>query len=311
MTDEDNVINVEAVEITEGDNLPAVIEASTTSSMDNEASAVPRWSEEFWRRASPDVQTRRCAGHKRNGDRCLKAAIKGATVCRTHGGATRHVQRAARIRLENAQDLMAQQLLGVALTAESEAVKLAAIKDVLDRGGLKAPSEVVLSQAEPKPYETLFDGITTMSREESRRLRGVPDASDDLAGLEGAHLHASSQEGATRHSSNPPTQSGSPDTGDHSDSCARRESFDPTTYPRDHDTPDHRASGQHEASSAPDSPMHREAPRKFGRERHAEPPARHITGDDAIREANRANAQIGALKAIESGGHVRYRAHRR
>lgn len=57
--------------------------------------------------------------------------------------------------------------------------------------------------------------------------------------------------------------------------------------------------------------MHREGPRRFDRERDAGPPARHITGDDAIREANRANAQIGALKAIESGGHVRYRAHRR
>jgi len=67
---------------------------------------------------------------------------------------------------------MAQQLLGVALTAESEAVKLAAIKDVLDRGGLKAPSEGVLSQGETKPYEELFEGIATVSREESRARRG-------------------------------------------------------------------------------------------------------------------------------------------
>lgn len=57
--------------------------------------------------------------------------------------------------------------------------------------------------------------------------------------------------------------------------------------------------------------MHRAGPRGFDREHDAEPPGRHITGDDAIREANRANAQIGALKAIESGGHIRYRAHRR
>lgn len=167
--DEPEIIDAEIVE---SDNLPAVIEASTRSSVNNDASAVPRWSEEFWRRASPSVQARRCVGHKRNGDRCLKAAIKGATVCRTHGGATRHVQRAARVRLENAQDLMAQQLLGVALTAESEAVKLAAIKDVLDRGGLKAPSEVVLSQGETKPYEEVFEGIAGLSREESRTRRG-------------------------------------------------------------------------------------------------------------------------------------------
>ncbi|MCV7343797.1 hypothetical protein [Mycolicibacterium rhodesiae] len=305
MPDEDNVIDVEAVEITEGDNLPAVVEASTTSSMNNDATAVPRWSEEFWHRASPNVQARRCVGHKRNGDRCLKAALKGATVCRTHGGATRRVQRAARIRLENAQDLMAQQLLGVALTAESESVKLAAIKDVLDRGGLRAPTEVVLSQSEPKPYEQIFEGITTMSREESRRARGVSDASDDIAGLDGAHLHASSQEGATHHSSHPPDQSDSPHTDVPGDSSARRESLDPTAYPRDHDTP---ASGQHEASSAPDSPMHRDGPRRFARERDAGPPARHITGDEAIRQANAANRQIGALpppRELESP-HKRY-----
>jgi hypothetical protein len=54
---------------------------------------------------------------------------------------------------------MAKQLLGIALTADSEAVMLAAVRDALDRAGLKAPSEVVLSQGEPKPYELIFEGI--------------------------------------------------------------------------------------------------------------------------------------------------------
>jgi hypothetical protein len=74
---------------------------------------------------------------------------------------------------------MAKQLLGIALTADSEAVKLSAIKDALDRGGLKAPSEVVLSQGEPKPYEQVFDGITESARAESRRSRGIPDSGDN------------------------------------------------------------------------------------------------------------------------------------
>ena len=107
----------------------------------------------------PHTQARRCVAHKSNGEPCQKFAIKGATVCKFHGGATRHVKNAARVRLENAANLMAKQLLGIALTADSEAVKLSAIKDALDRGGLKAPAEVVLSQGEPKPYEAVFDGI--------------------------------------------------------------------------------------------------------------------------------------------------------
>jgi hypothetical protein len=131
--------------------------------------------------------------------------ILGSTVCWFHGGAAKHVKAAARARIENAQDLMAKELLTIAITAESEAVKLAAIRDALDRGGLRPPAEVVLSQGETKPYEELFQGISTASRAESRRARGVPDAQDNLAGVEGGHLHGSLQEGVKRQSSSPPT----------------------------------------------------------------------------------------------------------
>lgn len=181
MSNEDNVIDVEEVEIVDSDNLPAV-RASTQSRMDTDPP--PRWSEEWWAGVSPETRSHRCVAHKSNGERCLKLAIKGATVCRTHGGATRHVRRAARARLENAADLMARQLLGIALTAEGEAVKLAAIKDALDRAGLKPPAEVVLSQGEAKPYETVFDSIASGSRTESRRARGLPDTDDNSAGFE-------------------------------------------------------------------------------------------------------------------------------
>ncbi|WP_156661307.1 hypothetical protein, partial [Mycobacterium sp. 852002-51163_SCH5372311] len=163
-TDDDGVIDAEIVD---SDNLPAV-QVSTNPRMD-----YPRWSEEWWQLASPEVQARRCVAHKTNGDRCLKAAIKGATVCRTHGGATRHIRNAARVRLENAADLMAKQLLGIALTADSEAVKLAAIKDSLDRAGLKPPAEVVLSQGEPSsPFEQVWDSIGGTPGDESQGVSG-------------------------------------------------------------------------------------------------------------------------------------------
>lgn len=270
MSDGNEIIDVEAVEIEDSDNLPAV-QASTSSRMD-----YPRWSEQWWQHASPEVQERRCVAHKSNGDRCLKAAIKGATVCRTHGGATRHVKRAARARLENAADLMAKQLLGIALTADSEAVKLAAIRDALDRSGLKPPAEVVLSQGEAKPYEELFDDIAGGSRAESRRARGVPDIEDNFAGVESAHSQVSSQEGPEDQSSRPPTVLEPDDQTGPAATRLRREFRDPTTDRRD-----------------------------FDREREPQPPQRHICGDDAIRAANEANRQIGALKAIE-GPHKRY-----
>jgi hypothetical protein len=120
----------------------------------------------------------RCNGHKRNGERCQKPAINGATVCRTHGGATRHVRAAAKRKLDDAALLMAKELLKMAQSETvSDAVKLAAIRDALDRAGLK-PSTQVDVGIEMKPYEEMVadvTGLTTMTRAESRAARGIPE----------------------------------------------------------------------------------------------------------------------------------------
>ncbi|MGV0618149.1 hypothetical protein ABQE58_24975 [Mycolicibacterium elephantis] len=244
-------------EIVEDNRLPAVVEQQGTHTRESPIE-VPR-PETVDERDWPHGPTpeRRCVAHKKNGDRCKNAAIKGATVCRYHGGAARHVKAAARARLENAADLMAKQLLGIALTAEGEAVKLAAIRDALDRAGLKPPAEVVLSQGESKPYEELFDDIASGTRAESRRARGLPDTDDSLAGF-----GAEEQDTAS-----PPAI----------------------------------AAETHSQPEPPREPR----PRETDHERDAQPPARHITGEAAMRAANEANRQIGALKAIE-GPHKRY-----
>ena len=41
----------------------------------------------------------RCRGHRKNGARCTRWAIRGGFVCPTHGGRAPQVRRAARLRL--------------------------------------------------------------------------------------------------------------------------------------------------------------------------------------------------------------------
>jgi hypothetical protein len=107
------------------------------------------------RRKLADNDAQRCTAHRKNGERCRKFAIAGSKVCRTHGGAAKQVQQAARARLANAADRMARELLKMAVDENvSDSVKLAAIKDALDRGGLGAKTEVEITA---KPYETILD----------------------------------------------------------------------------------------------------------------------------------------------------------
>ena len=87
---------------------------------------------------------------------------------------------------------MARELLGIATGAESEAVRLAAIKDALDRAGLVAPKTVDVAIA-PKPWEQIFDDIVGGSRAESRRQRGMPD--DQLDNWRAPAMEAASRAG--------------------------------------------------------------------------------------------------------------------
>ena len=73
---------------------------------------------------------------------------------------------------------MAKQLLRMATDENvSDAVKLAAIRDALDRAGL-SPKAVAEVEVTLKPYEEMLAGVaemTTMTRAESRAARGLPD----------------------------------------------------------------------------------------------------------------------------------------
>jgi hypothetical protein len=98
-------------------------------------------------------------------------------VCDFHGAKAPQVKRKARERLEEAADRLARELLRMATDpAVPESVRLSAIKDALDRGGVSAKTAVEVEVGLPKPWELIMDGVTEVvagSRDEFRRSHGT------------------------------------------------------------------------------------------------------------------------------------------
>lgn len=120
----------------------------------------------------------RCVAHKKNGFRCRRAAIRGGKVCRFHGGSAPQVVARARVRLQMQTEKAADELVAMAmdrgLDYKRPDVRLKAITEVLDRGGVGVREEIDVN-VDPKPFENLLDkiaGIATMTRDESRKARG-------------------------------------------------------------------------------------------------------------------------------------------
>ena len=85
----------------------------------------------------------------------------------------------ARQRIEEAADRMACELLKMATDDNvADSVKLAAIRDALDRAGLAAKTAVEVEVGPPKPYEAILETIEAGSRAEYRRSVGRHDDSD-------------------------------------------------------------------------------------------------------------------------------------
>lgn len=90
--------------------------------------------------------TTRCVGHKRDGERCKNASIKGGTVCRYHGGAAPQVQRSARERFNDLIDPMINIARDIAKEAAegklSASDRIAFMKFVADRTGFVPGKQV-------------------------------------------------------------------------------------------------------------------------------------------------------------------------
>lgn len=115
--------------------------------------------------------TRRCtAKAKQTGKRCKRAAILGGTVCKIHGGGAPAVKNAAKQRLLDAADPAAKRLVEL-LDSDDERIRLGAIRDLLDRAGLKPPTEI-------KGEVTIESAVAVVEEEikaRKRRLDGVDD----------------------------------------------------------------------------------------------------------------------------------------
>lgn len=251
----------------------------TSESDDDYVNPYPHKSEDWWQHSKPEVQQARCRAHTTSGDRCRSFAINGARVCRLHGGAAPHVKAAARTRLENASDSLAQRLLGMTFDSNvKDSVKLAAIKDALDRAGLKAPEQVVISPGQQRPFEEIADDIqfSTMTREQSRAMRGYVEPDSVASQYD-------------------------------SDSWNGRDSFmengfgNSPTAPVGDDSRPERA--DHDGHS--DRPAARRPDRQAGQDRQY-PSEVFVTGEDAIRAANDANRSGDDRPALPPGRSARY-----
>jgi len=83
-----------------------------------------------------------CTAHTTGGDPCRNPAIRGANVCRHHGGSAPQVREAARRRLLEATEPVLAEMIRLALDEKDPRVRFQACKDVLDRVGLAAPKEI-------------------------------------------------------------------------------------------------------------------------------------------------------------------------
>lgn len=138
-------------------------------------------------RPFPSMQ---CTGVVKSGDkagqRCSKRALYGATVCLSHGAQLPVVRakaeklvESARLKLINAADEAAEWLLDLGANSTSDAVRLKAATEVLDRAGVKGGVEVDVNVTHSQdPGDLLRERLATLRK---RTIEGQLAGDDTLA----------------------------------------------------------------------------------------------------------------------------------
>ncbi|WP_418058472.1 hypothetical protein [Pimelobacter simplex] len=125
------------------------------------------------RKAAGLLPTReRCVARNRFGERCKRYPIEGGVVCPSHGGAAPQVRAKALERLALAQDDAASLLIRFAHDDKVPyPVRLAAVKDILDRGGIGTKQELEVTL---RPWEEAIEvgGILVDTDDEPDFIEG-------------------------------------------------------------------------------------------------------------------------------------------
>lgn len=98
----------------------------------------------------------KCHARKKDGQPCGNYAMHGQQVCGKHGGRASQNLAAAERRLAKNADVLMKELLRIATSAESEAVRLAAVRDALDRIGIGSKRELEVTVA---PWAVDIEGL--------------------------------------------------------------------------------------------------------------------------------------------------------
>ena len=101
----------------------------------------------------------KCSARTRTGNPCSRSPIKGGTVCASHGGRAPQVKRKAQERLLKEVPAMLRRLAELASDETvPPAVRLAAIRDWLDRAGITSKIDVEITLG---GWQDLIHGITS------------------------------------------------------------------------------------------------------------------------------------------------------
>lgn len=101
--------------------------------------------------------TRQCtAKSQQSGKRCRRHAIKGGTVCATHGGRAPQVKASARLRLANLVDPAITTLSREMVTAQASSDRQRAANSILDRAGISRAASPEVEMAKTLLLERLI-----------------------------------------------------------------------------------------------------------------------------------------------------------
>ena len=117
-------------------------------------------SEDWWANQRPAHILRCTAKLKSTGGQCRREAAPGTNVCDKHGALIPAVQAKAATRIGMSVDEATKALRQLAFDEKADPhVRLKAIQDILDRGGLSATQKVLLGVTQVDPVEKLFADI--------------------------------------------------------------------------------------------------------------------------------------------------------